>query len=502
MFYLLLITVPVLMVRNLMVQRLADYYGKRFWVTGKRMISVLLPVSLFGMSIVGLAGYLNLAWEIGAHVLIFVAVLGGWLLAQGLLNDLASWLKQGAMDRSRKNRDAVRDVVNSSQRLFSILLLFGATLVLAEAYNLAEDEFTRAWKTLGLTLAGTIALYEATFVIFTQLSASRSGTLAANLMRSIRAPLGVVLTIAAAQVTLPNVDLPAGMIARGEHILLLLQIAAVTWLLMRLVSLLDQVSESRYRGEFEKNFGARRAHTQIRVLRQALHIMVFLVGTSLILMTFPAVQQFGTGLLASAGAAGLVIGIAARPLFENLIAGIQIGLTQPIRTGDVVIVEGEWGRIEEIAATYVVVHIWDDRRLVLPLKYFNETPFQNWTRNSSNLLGTVFIHTDYTFPVEEGRKALKRILDDSGMWDGRAWVLQVTNATERTMELRALMSAPDAPSAWDLRCHVREKLIEFLQQNYPEALPRTRAVLTSDEVPESEQKTPRVILEKVRGELA
>jgi small-conductance mechanosensitive channel len=504
MLYLLLITVPVLMVRNLMVQRLTSYYGQRFWVIGKRVISALLPVSLFAMSIIGLAGYLNLAWEIGVHVLILVGILGGWLLAQGFLNDLASWLKQDALNRSVKNYEAVRDVVSSSQRLFSVLLLFGATLVLAEAYNLAEDEFARAWRTLGLTLAGVLAVYEATFVIFTQLSPRESGTPMANLIRKMRAPLGLVLVIAAAQLTLPNVDLPAELTARGEHLLLLLQIAAVTWLLMRLVSLIDQVSESRYRGEFDKNFGARRAHTQIRVLRQALHVTVFLVGTSLILMTFPAVQRFGAGLLASAGAAGLVIGIAARPLFENLIAGIQIGLTQPIRTGDVVIVEGEWGKIEEIAATYVVVHIWDDRRLVLPLKYFNETPFQNWTRNSSHLLGTVFIYTDYTFPVEAGRKALKRILDDCELWDGRVWVLQVTDATEQTMELRALMSAPDAPTAWDLRCHVREKLIEFLRENYPKAMPRTRAVLTSDdEAPETRrQYHSRVVLEKTQSEPA
>jgi hypothetical protein len=195
------------------------------------------------------------------------------------------------------------------------------------------------------------------------------------------------------------------------------------------------------------------------------------------MMTFPRIQQLGAGLLASAGVAGLVVGVAARPLLENLIAGVQIGVTQPIRLDDVVIVEGEWGRIAEINSTYVIVHIWDDRRLVVPLNYFNTQPFQNWTRTGGELLGTAFFNVDYTFSVEEGRQALKRILDESGIWDGRAWGLQVTDSKEHTLELRALMSAPDASTAWDLRCYVREKFVAFLQQSYPNCLPKTRAVL-------------------------
>jgi len=169
-----------------------------------------------------------------------------------------------------------------------------------------------------------------------------------------------------------------------------------------------------------------------------------------------------------------VTGCAARPFLENLIAGVQIGLTQPIRIEDVVIVEGEWGRIAEINATHVVVRIWDDRRLIVPLNYFNTKPFQNWTWANSELLGTAFFYVDYTFPVEAGRQELKRILDESGLWDGRAWGLQVTDTTDRTVTLRALMSAPDASSAWDLRCLVRERFVAFLQTYYPQCLPRTR----------------------------
>ena len=191
-------------------------------------------------------------------------------------------------------------------------------------------------------------------------------------------------------------------------------------------------------------------------------------------MKFPSIQHLGVSLLASAGLAGLVVGIAARPTLSNLMAGIQLALTQPIRIDDVVIVEGEWGRIEEIGTTYVVVEIWDLRRLIVPLSYFIEHPFQNWTRTTSDLLGTVFVHADYRVSVDEVRGELHRILQASGMWDGKVWNLQVTDATNRSLELRAMMSAPNASTAWDLRCHVRERLIAYLQQNHADSLPRER----------------------------
>jgi small-conductance mechanosensitive channel len=182
-------------------------------------------------------------------------------------------------------------------------------------------------------------------------------------------------------------------------------------------------------------------------------------------------------LFASAGLAGLVAGMAARPALSNLIAGIQLALTTPINLDDVVIVEGEWGWIEEISATYVVVRIWDLRRLVVPLSYFIENPFQNWTRKTADILGTVMIYADYTAPVVALRIELHRILKATPMWDGKVWNLQVTNATDTVVELRALMSASSSGTAWDLRCHVREKLLEFLQREYPECLPKVRAEL-------------------------
>jgi small-conductance mechanosensitive channel len=172
--------------------------------------------------------------------------------------------------------------------------------------------------------------------------------------------------------------------------------------------------------------------------------------------------------------------MAAQRTIGTFIAGVQIALTQPIRIDDVVIVEGEWGRVEEITLTYVVVKIWDLRRLVLPITYFIEKPFQNWTRVTADLLGTVYLYVDYTVPFEEVRKELKRLVEESELWDKKVCVLQVTNATEHAVELRALVSASDASKAWTLRCHVREKLVEFVQKNYPEALPRVRAELKQD----------------------
>jgi small-conductance mechanosensitive channel len=234
---------------------------------------------------------------------------------------------------------------------------------------------------------------------------------------------------------------------------------------------------SKYRIDTQDNLAARKVRTKTYVLRRVVVVAIAVFALSVMLMTFPAIRNVGISLFASAGVAGLVIGMAARPMLSNIIAGIQIALTQPINIDDVVIVEGEWGWIEEIGSTYVVVRIWDLRRMVLPLTYFMEKPFQNWTRTTADLLGTVFLYTDYTIPVEEVRQELLRVLQASKLWDGKTWGLQVTNATEHTMELRALMSAPDSGTAWDLRCEVREKMIGFLQEKYPQSLPRVRAEL-------------------------
>jgi hypothetical protein len=239
--------------------------------------------------------------------------------------------------------------------------------------------------------------------------------------------------------------------------------------------MLQDYIEHRQTLALSDSLTARRIRTQVQVLRHIAVVVIVVITVAIMVMTFPSARHVGESLFASAGLAAVVAGLAARSTLSNLLAGVQIAFSQPIRLEDVVIVEGEWGWIEEITMTYVVVRIWDLRRLILPISYFIEKPFQNWTRNTADLLGTAFIYADYTVPVDEVREELHRILQSSGRWDGKVWGLQVTNATHQTVELRALMSAASGSAAWDLRCYVREKLIAFLQQNYPESLPRTRA---------------------------
>jgi small-conductance mechanosensitive channel len=202
--------------------------------------------------------------------------------------------------------------------------------------------------------------------------------------------------------------------------------------------------------------------------------VVLLIAVAVMLLTFPRVRALGASLLASAGIVALVAGIALRPAVANLIAGIQIAISRPIDLEDAVVVEGEWGHIEKITLTYVVVRLWDLRRLVLPISYFTDKPFQNWTRGSRDVVGSAFVHADYRVPVAAVRQELLRILQASERWDGKTWALHVTDTTERTVQLRASMSAADAEAVWELRCEVREKLVDYLQREHPSSLPRRR----------------------------
>jgi len=269
--------------------------------------------------------------------------------------------------------------------------------------------------------------------------------------------------------------LPAASVATIQHLLSLLLIGLVSWLIIKTVYVFEDSIVSRFAVDVADNLRARKIHTQLRVVKRIVVVVVSVLAFATMLMTFPKVRQLGTTILASAGIIGIVVGMAAQRTIGTFIAGLQIAFTQPIRVDDVVIVENEWGRIEEITLTYVVVKIWDLRRLVVPITYFIEKPFQNWTRATADILGTVYIYVDYTVPVESVREELNRILKTSDLWDGKVCVLQVTNTSERTIELRALMSAKDASTAWGLRCEVREKLIDFVRKNYPQALPKLRA---------------------------
>lgn len=230
----------------------------------------------------------------------------------------------------------------------------------------------------------------------------------------------------------------------------------------------------------EDNLESRKLHTQISILERVFVFIIIIIATGLILISFEGIREIGIGIFASAGVAGIIIGLSAQKVVGALLAGIQIAITQPFRIDDAVLVENEWGWIEEINLTYVVVRIWDKRRLVLPSTYFLEKPFQNWTRNNADIIGSIFLYTDYTIPFEELRKELTRLLQNTDLWDKKVNVLQVTDSKESNVEIRILVSAKNSLTAWDLRVYIREKMIDFIQRNYPESLPKTRLIVNEN----------------------
>jgi small-conductance mechanosensitive channel len=280
----------------------------------------------------------------------------------------------------------------------------------------------------------------------------------------------------------PLFEVPDEVINLARHAIAIFIICTVGWFCLRLISGMEAFVLQQYDLASDDNLQARKIHTQLHVISRIVSVVIIVIAACAVLMTFERVRQLGISLLASAGIAGVIIGFAAQRSLGTLFAGLQIALTQPIRIDDVVIVENEWGRIEEITLTYVVVRIWDQRRLVLPITYFTEKPFQNWTRTSADILGSVFIYVDYTASVEAIREKFFELLEETELWDGRVRSMQVTAATDRTMEIRALMSAADASAAWELRCDIREKLIGFIQQRYPGSLPKVRGEILENKL--------------------
>jgi small-conductance mechanosensitive channel len=340
-----------------------------------------------------------------------------------------------------------------------------------------DDWTALLWSGAAMAIAVLLGLaaHSILFAVARRLSKRTSSNIDDSLVRNSRQPTRIIFSVLALLAVHPFLSLPANLVGPLRHLIALILIGSIAWLAVALINVMEDFIKVRYDIAVKDNLSARKIQTQTYVLRRIAIVAIAIVAVGIMLMTFPSIRQIGAGLFASAGLAGLVVGLAARSTLSNLLAGVQIALTEPIRLEDVVIVDGEWGWIEEIRTTYVVVRIWDLRRLVVPLSYFIEKPFENWTRVTANLLGTVFVYADYTVPVEEVRLELHRVLQTNDKWDGKVWGLQVTNATENTVEMRALMSAADSPKAWDLRCYVREKLIEYLQSHYPQSLPRARA---------------------------
>jgi small-conductance mechanosensitive channel len=260
------------------------------------------------------------------------------------------------------------------------------------------------------------------------------------------------------------------------HSLAIGLIVGVTWLGIELVYAMTDIALVRLERALgtRDNRRARRARTQLVMLRRVVAVVAVIIAMGAVLLTFTRVRALGASMLASAGIAGAVAGVAARPTLGNLIAGLQIAFSDMLRMDDVVVVEGEWGRVDDITLTYVVMRTWDERRLIIPTAWFVDNPFENWTRHESRVIGTVLVTLDFFVPVQEVRAEVQRILESSALWDQREWVVQLTEMSGSGVELRILMSAADAPSAWDLRCEVRERLLTFLRERYPDALPRLR----------------------------
>ncbi|MGB9067482.1 MAG: mechanosensitive ion channel domain-containing protein [Candidatus Acidiferrales bacterium] len=358
---------------------------------------------------------------------------------------------------------------------------------------------TRSWLIAGCIAGGAIILsliaHRIVFFFLDRFSRKRQARFGQSFVQRAWKPALFVFPLMALVVALPAAPFPTNFRVLLQRVLGLGVIAAVGWAIILLVELLSDMIYYRYAIDVADNLSARRIRTQTAVLNRIAVVVVVLVTVAIMLMTFPEVRHIGISLLASAGLAGLVVGMAARSTLASLIAGIQIAMTQPIRIEDALVIEGEWGWVEEIGMTYVIIRIWDLRRLVVPLTYFIEKPFANWTRTSSELLGVVMLYADYSLPVEEARQELYRLLEASDLWDRKTWGLQVTDATEKTVQLRALMSAANGSRLWDLRCYAREGMIRYINSKHPGSLPLVRgetsvSMRNGDHVPEHALQSP------------
>lgn len=297
------------------------------------------------------------------------------------------------------------------------------------------------------------------------------------LLRHLGQPLNYFLPLFLFNILLPLMQLPAAVRNYISHVVEIGLIITFSWLIIRAVNLAQEYVYYKFDLKKSDNFRERKIRTQLQYIRQVIIGLIVLLTIAAVLLTFSTMRKLGAGLLTGVGIGGIIIGFAAQRSLGNLLAGFQIAFTQPIRIDDVVIVENEYGRIEEITLTYVVVKIWDERRMILPITYFIEKPFQNWTRKATELLGTVFIYADYTLPVEPLRNELNRLVKESPLWNGKAVGLVVTDVKEQTIEVRATVSANNSGALFDLRCYVRENLLLFINQHYADNLPKVRAGL-------------------------
>lgn len=327
---------------------------------------------------------------------------------------------------------------------------------------------------LAVAIVISLVVRAVIFWLLRRMARRKGDVLFHSLVRHGERPSHWILPFLACLIVVSGLPLPHIAVIALAHVSSIGLIASIAWLAILLVDVATDIITGRYSLDVADNLTARRIQTQFGMLHKVVIFLVVVVAVAIILMTFPTIRSIGGSLLASAGLASLVVGLAAKGTLSNLVAGIQIAFTQPFRIGDAVVIENEFGWIEEIGTMFVVIRIWDLRRLVLPLSYFLEHSFQNWTRTSADLLGHCAIYVDYTVPIDPLRVELRRICESSKLWGGKVCVLQVTDCQPATLQLRALMDARNSGDSSDLCCLVREKMIEFIQKNYPGSLPRYR----------------------------
>ncbi|SDP58530.1 Small-conductance mechanosensitive channel [Arthrobacter sp. ok909] len=337
-----------------------------------------------------------------------------------------------------------------------------------------QEFLTQAMPFLAMALAVVAGLVLSWLVRKIVLRLNRSKPELRETSRVARLPLRFSLCLIAVRIALAISTGDLEWRHALDHLLLIALIASLAWLAIAMLLIVEAMVLTRYRVDVADNRRARRLRTQVILARRIGVALIVVVALGSMMLTFPAIQALGAGLLASAGVISIVAGLAAQTSLVNVFAGIQLAFTDAIRVDDVVVVQKEWGRIEEITLTYVVVHIWDDRRLILPSTYFTTTPFENWTRRQSEVMGTVEFDLDWRAPVEAMRAELKKVLADTPLWDKRVGILQITDATAGFVRVRILVSAADSASLFDLRCLIREELVLFLQEDHPTALPHVR----------------------------
>jgi small-conductance mechanosensitive channel len=354
---------------------------------------------------------------------------------------------------------------------------------------LAIFHFKHTWFIAIFVFCGILVLANLVHYVLFRILRRRESTghpLGWGIQQYLGKPARAIFVLTCLFIAQPLVPgIPDNIDAFLRQALVMLTVVALGWFAVGCIYVLQTVMLRRYDLKAENNIQARRVHTQFQLFRRILITFVVIIDIGALLWTFndPRIWHYGSGLLASAGIASLILATAAKSTAANFLAGLQIAITEPIRIDDVVVIQGEWGRIEEINSAYVVVKIWDLRRLIVPLSYFIENSFQNWTREASDIMGTAFLYVDYSIPVEDLRKQLEAIVHPSPLWNKQVCGLQVTNLTDRSMELRCLMSSRNSSENFDLRCLVREKMTAWIQQNYPNAFPTTRFATRSDLTP-------------------